>query len=179
MANQPFRPIPPKILVAVAVVLLAEFASFIFLIVKAGFWPTVFAAAITGFIGMALAKRNGRVLFGGRPPVAGGEDLLDGVLGMFGGVLMLSPGFLLDALGLALQLKPVRTLVKTLIGGWIGAKVATMTQTATVFRSQRQTRDDNAVPSDVSVEMEDAEPARTPFAEETPFDRLKRKPSKA
>ena len=175
MANQPFRPIPPKVLLVVAAVLLAEFASFIFLFVKLGFWATVFQAAITSFIGMAIAKRNGRVLFRGGAPAAG-EDMLDGVLAMAGGLLMISPGFLLDVLGLAMQLKPVRTLAKLLIGGWVGAKFATMAQTATAFRAQQQPREENELPADGEFDSEATAKLR-PFSEQTPFDRLKRRPS--
>lgn len=177
MAPKPFRPIPPKVLVAVAAVLLLEFASFILLIVRLGFWATVGLTVLTALIGMALAKRHARVLFRGGDQ-GPGRDLLDSVLGLIGGVLMISPGFLLDTLGLLLLLGPVRRLAKLLIGGWIGTKVATMAQTAATFRSPRQTRDGSE--AELTDGQDEPSAERSPtgvFGAETPFDRIRRRTS--
>jgi UPF0716 protein FxsA len=41
-----------------------------------------------------------------------GRELVDGFLILFGGALMLTPGFLTDILGLALLLPPVRAVIR-------------------------------------------------------------------
>lgn len=72
-----------------------------------GFWPTVGIVLATGMLGAALAKHEGiRVLSKwqkdmneGRVPADG---VLDGVLILVGGVLLVTPGVLTDALGLSL-----------------------------------------------------------------------------
>lgn len=74
-----------------------------------GFWPTVGIVLATGMLGAALAKHEGiRVLSkwqkdmnSGRVPADG---VLDGVLILVGGVLLVTPGVLTDALGLSLLL---------------------------------------------------------------------------
>jgi len=78
---------------------------------------TVALLLLMGLAGGWLMKREGlgvlrRVqsqLAQGRAP---GTELVDGFLILFGGALMLSPGFLTDALGLALLVPPARALVR-------------------------------------------------------------------
>jgi UPF0716 protein FxsA len=78
---------------------------------------TVGLLVLMGLAGGWLMKREGlgalrRVqsqLSQGRVP---GTELVDGFLILFGGALMLSPGFLTDALGLALLVPPARALVR-------------------------------------------------------------------
>lgn len=78
---------------------------------------TVGLLLLMGVAGGWLMKREGlgalrRVrsqLARGRAP---GTELVDGLLILFGGALMLSPGFLTDILGLALLVPPARALVR-------------------------------------------------------------------
>lgn len=78
---------------------------------------TVGLLVLMGLAGGWLMKREGlgalrRVqsqLGQGRVP---GTELVDGFLILFGGALMLSPGFLTDVLGLALLVPPARSLVR-------------------------------------------------------------------
>lgn len=78
---------------------------------------TVGLLVLMGLAGGWLMKREGlgalrRVrsqLSQGRVP---GTELVDGFLILFGGALMLSPGFLTDVLGLALLVAPARALVR-------------------------------------------------------------------
>ena len=78
---------------------------------------TVALLLLMGLAGGWLMKREGlgvlrRVqsqLAQGRAP---GTELVDGFLILLGGALMLSPGFLTDALGLALLVPPARALVR-------------------------------------------------------------------
>lgn len=59
--------------------------------------------------GLGVVRRVQSQLQAGRVPAA---EVVDGFLILFGGALMLTPGFLSDALGLALLVPPVRTLVR-------------------------------------------------------------------
>ena len=44
-----------------------------------------------------------------------GREVLDGALVIFGGALLLTPGFLSDILGLLLLLPPTRAIVRTIL----------------------------------------------------------------
>lgn len=58
-----------------------------------------------------IRKVQGQVRSGSVP----GKELVDGALVMFAGALMLTPGFVTDALGLALLLPPSRAVVRTVL----------------------------------------------------------------
>ncbi|WP_071396006.1 FxsA family protein [Bacillus tuaregi] len=85
-----------------------------------GIWPTVALLIITGVLGSYLAKKQGmnairkvqEQLAYGRLP---GDEILDGVCILLGGVMLLSPGFLTDILGLILLLPPTRAVLKPMI----------------------------------------------------------------
>lgn len=94
-----------------------------------GFWPTVGIVLSTGMLGAALAKHEGiRVLRkwqedmnAGRVPADG---VLDGVLILVGGVLLVTPGVLTDALGLALLIPWTRRGLSSLFRSRIKNGVA-------------------------------------------------------
>lgn len=78
-----------------------------------GLWPTVAIVLLTGFVGATLARLEGmRVLLQFQGELAAGrlptQAMLDGISVMLGGVLLLTPGFLTDVVGLALLFPPTR-----------------------------------------------------------------------
>jgi UPF0716 protein FxsA len=81
---------------------------------------TVALLVLMSIVGAWLVKREGTgvwqrlqtSLASGRMP---GNELIDGLLIMVGGVLMLTPGFLSDIAGLVLILPPSRALIRTLV----------------------------------------------------------------
>ncbi|WP_338451389.1 FxsA family protein [Niallia oryzisoli] len=85
-----------------------------------GIWPTIALLIITGVLGSYLAKKQGmntlrkvqEQLQYGRLP---GDEILNGVCILIGGVMLLSPGFLSDVLGLILLLPPTRAVMKPII----------------------------------------------------------------
>lgn len=82
-----------------------------------GFWPTLGLVLLTGVAGAALARREGlRALTSFRSEVAGGgipgRALMDGAAILVGGALLLTPGFLTDALGFSLIFPPTRRLIQ-------------------------------------------------------------------
>jgi UPF0716 protein FxsA len=88
-----------------------------------GIVPTIVLLLVDGFLGAALARSQGRAAWrrfneataAGRVPA---KEVYDGAAIIFGGALMLSPGFITDVLALCLLLPPTRALLRrTLMRG--------------------------------------------------------------
>lgn len=88
-----------------------------------GIVPTLALLLLDGFLGAWLARTQGRAAWRrfnqataeGRVPA---KEVYDGAAIIFGGALMLSPGFITDVLALFLLLPPTRALLRrTLLRG--------------------------------------------------------------
>jgi UPF0716 protein FxsA len=87
-----------------------------------GLLPTIGLMFVTAVVGGALARSQGRNTWrrfndsmrAGRMPAGA---VLDGAMIIFGGALLLSPGFITDVLGIGLLLPPGRRLVRLLLKG--------------------------------------------------------------
>ena len=82
-----------------------------------GFWPTVALVAVTGFVGAALAKREGlRTLGRVKEQLGRGEmptdALLDGLCILIAGAFLVTPGVLTDIAGFLLLMPPARVPLK-------------------------------------------------------------------
>ncbi|MBW3606936.1 MAG: FxsA family protein [Actinobacteria bacterium] len=85
-----------------------------------GILPTIALLILASVLGATLMRSQGRAtwrrfnsaLAAGRIP---GREVMDGALVIFGGALLLTPGFLSDILGLILLLPPTRALVRALL----------------------------------------------------------------
>jgi len=85
-----------------------------------GVLPTIALLILDSILGAALMRSQGRAawrrfnraLAEGRVP---GQEVMDGALVIFGGALLLTPGFLSDFLGLILLLPPTRAIVRTVL----------------------------------------------------------------
>jgi UPF0716 protein FxsA len=81
-----------------------------------GVLPTILLILATAVLGLATLQRQGLVvmrraadaMMEGRPPV---EPVLEGALFGFAGFLLIVPGLISDAIGLALLIPPVRHLI--------------------------------------------------------------------
>ncbi len=78
-----------------------------------GVWPTIALVAVTGFVGAALARREGRrALASYQESLAKGqlpeEGIVSGLLILAGGVMLITPGVLTDVFGLAMMVPPIR-----------------------------------------------------------------------
>jgi UPF0716 protein FxsA len=62
--------------------------------------------------GRAVWRRMSVAVAEGRPPA---REVIDGALVVLGGGLLIVPGFITDAIGIALLLPPTRALVRTLL----------------------------------------------------------------
>jgi UPF0716 protein FxsA len=89
-----------------------------------GLGPTVFVLLLDSLLGALLLRHQGRgawVAFNravaeSRVPA---KEVLDGVLVIFGGALLLTPGFITDIFGIVLLIPPTRAIVRTFLK-WLG-----------------------------------------------------------
>ena len=80
-----------------------------------GLWPTIGLIVLTAVVGTALLRQQGLAALAraqdnldrGVLPV---KEVFDGLCLMAGGALLLTPGFVTDAVGFALLLPPLRAL---------------------------------------------------------------------
>jgi UPF0716 protein FxsA len=86
-----------------------------------GVWWTIALLIADSILGAVLMRAQGRAAWrrfneamqAGRVPA---REVLDGALVMFGGLLLLTPGFITDILGLLLLIPPTRALVRGVLG---------------------------------------------------------------
>ena len=92
-----------------------------------GALPTIGLLIAISVIGAWLVKREGfatlarareRIDAGQMP----GRELVDGVLILFAGALLVSPGFLTDVVGVLLLLPPVRATLRGATVGWLARR---------------------------------------------------------
>ena len=82
-----------------------------------GVWWTIALLIADSVLGSVLMRAQGRAAWrrfneaigAGRVPA---REVLDGALVIFGGALLLTPGFITDVLGLVLLVPPTRALVR-------------------------------------------------------------------
>ncbi len=111
----------PLLLLAFIVVPIAELAVIIQVGQVLGLLPTVAILIADSIIGSLLLRSQGRAAWrrftgtmqSGRPPA---REVLDGALVLVGGVLLLTPGFLTDLLGILLLLPPTRAVARRVLG---------------------------------------------------------------
>ena len=107
----------PWLLLAFIVVPVAELALIIQVGQSIGVWWTIALLLADAILGSLLARSQGRIAWrrfndamrAGRPPA---REVADGVLVIFGGALLLTPGFLSDIFGLLFLLPPTRAVIR-------------------------------------------------------------------
>ena len=85
-----------------------------------GPWWTIALLVGDSILGSMLMRSQGRAAWrrfndaiaGGRPPA---REVLDGVLIIFGGALLLTPGFVTDVVGLTFLLPPTRAVLRRVL----------------------------------------------------------------
>jgi UPF0716 protein FxsA len=85
-----------------------------------GFWPTIGLLVLDSILGALLMRSQGRAAWrrfneaisSGRAPA---REVIDGVLVIFGGALLLTPGFVTDIVGISFLLPPTRALIRRLL----------------------------------------------------------------
>lgn len=94
-----------------------------------GVGPTVALVALTGFVGAWLARREGRkALASYQEALAKGElpadGIVSGLLILAGGVMLMTPGVLTDAFGLAMMIPPLRRSTAKLVKARLQKRLA-------------------------------------------------------
>jgi len=107
---------------------LAEIASFVLVAEQIGFLPAFGLVLVVSVLGPFIVRRVGLgVLADTRARLARGEvpttELLDGLVVLIGGVMICVPGFVGDAIGLALMIGPVRHLLIRTSGSRLARRV--------------------------------------------------------
>jgi UPF0716 protein FxsA len=118
----------------------------LYLILKVGdligaVW-TILLLAADSVLGSLLLRSQGRsvwrrfneALSSGRMPH---REVMDGVLVIFGGAFLITPGFLTDIVGLILLIPPTRAAVRRLVARRLGRRVEVGTRSAPPGRPER------------------------------------------
>jgi UPF0716 protein FxsA len=95
-----------------------------------GVLPTIALLAIDSVLGSLLLRAQGRSVWrrfnetmaSGRVPH---RELIDGVLVVFGGAFLITPGFLTDIVGLLLLVPPTRSVIRRLVTRRLGRRIVT------------------------------------------------------
>lgn len=95
-----------------------------------GVLPTIAVLIADSVLGSMLMRSQGRAVWrrfndaiaAGRPPA---REVADGALVIFGGALLLTPGFVTDVTGLLLLLPPTRAVVRRVLVRRLAARVVT------------------------------------------------------
>jgi UPF0716 protein FxsA len=108
------------LLILFIVVPIAELAVIIQVGQQIGVWWTIALLIADSLLGSILMRSQGRAawrrfneaLAAGRVPA---REVLDGALVIFGGALLLTPGFITDVFGLLLLLPPTRAVLRGIL----------------------------------------------------------------
>lgn len=115
------------LVVAFIVVPLVELGIIIQVGQLIGAAPTILALLAVSLVGAWLVRREGtrawrrftEALRSGRVPA---DEVLEGAMVLFGGALLLTPGFATDTFGLLLMVPPVRALVGSTLKRQLGSR---------------------------------------------------------
>jgi UPF0716 protein FxsA len=152
-------------LLSALVFLAAEVAAFVAVSAQIGFgWALLILVGVSALgpfvvrrAGLGVVARAQARLTAGDLPT---RELLDGVVVLAGGLMICVPGFISDALGLLLMIRPLRHLTILAGGRWLGHRVETVRPgRRTVIDVESQPTGPNA-PTPISVPSQMIEPGK-------------------
>jgi UPF0716 protein FxsA len=118
-----------------------------------GIWLTLALLAADSVLGSLLLRAQGRSVWGRfNTALAEGKiphrEVIDGVLVVFGGAFLITPGFLTDIVGLVLLIPPTRALIRRLVVRRLGRRivVSTTTRSRAPYDVEGTARDETAPP---------------------------------
>jgi UPF0716 protein FxsA len=122
-----------------------------------GIVPTLLILLLDSLIGSLLLKSQGRAVWRrfsetmaeGRMPH---REVLDGVLVIFGGAFLITPGFITDIIGILLLLPPTRALMRGLLVRALRGRVAIEVVGAAGRRARRARYDVEGTATEVHDE---------------------------
>jgi UPF0716 protein FxsA len=120
-----------------------------------GVWWTIALLVADSILGSVLMRSQGRTAWrrfneavsAGRVPA---REVLDGALVIFGGALLLTPGFITDILGAVLLIPPTRALVRRVLARRLSHRVAVSVAGPRVRRRQDYDVEGTAVDVDTA-----------------------------
>ncbi|MFN2522723.1 MAG: FxsA family protein [Mycobacteriales bacterium] len=132
----------PLLLVAFIVVPIAELYVLVQVGQQIGVLPTIAILLVDSLVGAWLLKREGRKAWAAfrraldekRVPAT---EVADGALVIFGGALLLTPGFLSDVLGLLCVLPPSRAGLRRVLTGLVARRLGVVGLAAGMAGRQR------------------------------------------
>jgi UPF0716 protein FxsA len=132
----------PLLLLLFIVVPLVELYVIIQVGQAIGALPTIALLLLDSIVGSLLLRSQGRTAWrrfneaigGGRVPA---REVADGAMVIFGGALLLTPGFVTDILGALFLLPPTRALLRRLLGRAAARRVVVATPFGTMRRGRR------------------------------------------
>lgn len=119
---------------------------------------SVLGAVLMRSQGRSVWRRFNAALQAGKPPT---REILDGALVIFGGALLLTPGFLTDILGLLLLAPPSRAVIRRVLSKGLLSRVAFTVggpagaAAAGAYRPRRTTRQGGDVVDGTATEIDD------------------------
>lgn len=116
--------LPILIFIAFVTVPMIEIGLFIQVGGWIGLWPTLFTVVLTAIMGTALLRQQGtKVLMEAQETINQGsipvEQAIHGVFLLVSGLLLLTPGFMTDAIGFLLFVPPFRLWLGRRIFEWV------------------------------------------------------------
>ncbi|MDQ7727665.1 FxsA family protein [Halomonas sp. SpR8] len=136
------------ILIFISLFTLLDFVVLFSIGSQIGLLTTLLLVLGTGFAGLHLIRREGVATFArARQRMQVGEvpssELLTGAALIFGGALLMAPGFLSDALGLACLIPSARQLMFKALT-WLGLKTVVGAQQGSGDSTARQTSNEHS-----------------------------------
>src|SRR5918999_6496541 len=122
-------PMPVALLILIFIIVPLAELYVIYLVGDAiGILPTLAILVLDSLLGSWLLKSQGRAVWrrfneaiqAGRIPH---REVIDGVLVIFGGAFLITPGFLTDVVGLLLLVPPTRSTFRRLVVARLGGRV--------------------------------------------------------
>jgi UPF0716 protein FxsA len=118
-----------------------------------GIWLTLALLAADSVLGSLLLRAQGRSVWGRfNTALAEGKiphrEVIDGVLVIFGGAFLITPGFLTDIVGLLLLIPPTRALFRRLVVRRLGRRivVSATTRSRVPYDVEGTAREETAPP---------------------------------
>ncbi|MEA2398706.1 MAG: protein FxsA [Thermoleophilaceae bacterium] len=132
-----------------------------------GVVPTLLLLAADSVLGSLLLKSQGRAVWrrfndavrAGRVPH---NEVIDGVLVIFGGAFLITPGFLTDVLGLILLLPPTRRVVRAMARRSIERRAVVAATAGAAPRGRGRGRDPDVYDVEGTAHEVDSETRRLP-----------------
>jgi UPF0716 protein FxsA len=118
----------PILFILLIIIPVIEIYFFILIGGMIGVWPTISLIILTAILGAFFIKREGlHILTTMRDELAASkipmQKIIEGVCVLLAGALLLTPGFMTDAIGFLLIIRPTRRLIGEEIITWIIGKI--------------------------------------------------------